>query len=82
MGPEKGHRNDKKAGALQPVKRQAEGDGTVQPAEEKVLGRGHLIVAFQYLKGTARKVRTPFLAGSFAVGQGIKVFNYKNVDVG
>ena len=33
-GPEEGHKNDQKAGAS-PLQRQAEGDGFVQPGEEK-----------------------------------------------
>lgn len=55
MGPEKGPRNDERTGALQP-------DGTAQPREQKALGRGNFIVAFQYLKGTTRNMGTPFFS--------------------
>jgi len=36
---------------------------------------GHLIVAFQYLKGACKKDGTSFLAGPVAIGQRIMVLN-------
>lgn len=48
---------------------------------EKALGRSHLIVTFQYLKGTTRKMGTPFSAGPVTTGQGKRVLNYKRVDL-
>ena len=37
-GPEEGHKDDQRAGAL-PLRRQAEGAGLFQPGEEKASGR-------------------------------------------
>ena len=36
---------------------------------------GNLIAAFQYLKGLIRKMRTDFLVGPVAIGQGGMVLN-------
>ena len=36
---------------------------------------GHLIAAFQYLKGSARKLEGDFLAGPEAIGQGVMALN-------
>lgn len=38
-------------------------------------------MAFQYLKGMTGKMGTPFLAVPVVIGQGIKVLNYKRVDL-
>jgi len=49
---------------------------------EKRRLRGHLIAAFQYLKGPIGKVRKIVLSGLVAIGQGVKALNQGRVNLG
>jgi len=48
---------------------------------EKRRLRGHLIAAFQYLKGPTRKMGKIFLAGPVVIGQGVMALNEGRVDL-
>lgn len=67
-GPEKGHRNYKRAGALL-LWRKVESVGVVQSRDEMALG--HLTAAFQYTKGTYKKKKDflPVVTGQGAADQ-------------
>ena len=55
VGPEEGHKDAQRAGAL--LWRKVEEVGLVQPGEEKALGRPHWEFHWSYLKGAHKKER-------------------------